>query len=522
GNREEFYGQVDFSMSGFGVVGEGPIDKGRGSWLASARRSYVDLLVEIADIDAVPTYSDFQVKVNYNLTPAHRFSLIGVGAADYVDYTFEQAYEDGNTNFGITDNWNAVAGLGWRWLWEGEGYSNTTVSFQGIQYKGDYRETLSGNIQAVQNSTERALQFRNVNTWQVSPMLTMEFGLDGKYRFDRFDNFYAADTNYSGEPIPALSVRKDQSTIQGGAFATCSYAVMPALTFSLGARMDCNDFTDRCSLSPGGSVSWEPVEGTVISGAAGVYRQTLSTELLSRDADYAYLEDPSAFHAVVGLRQLLTDNTRLVVEAYMKRYENFPYDPSQPGYFVLDGLSSEQDLYAFENLVSGAEARATGIEVTLQKRLVSGFYGMLAGSYSVSEYRSPGEEWRKRIFDNRWICTVEGGYKLDRNWEFSFRWLFAGGRPYTPLDLAACEESNRTILDETRINAGRYPAYHSLNLRVDRRFHFSGSSLVCYASVWNAYNRRNVTATYWNRIDRKEDYIHQWGMMPILGVEFEF
>ena len=522
GNREEFDGQIDFSMSGFGAVGEGPLFEGRGSWLASARRSYVDLLVDIADIDAVPTYSDFQAKVDYEVTPGHKLSFLSVGAWDYVDYNYEQAHEDGNTNYGVTDNQNIVAGLGWRWLWEGEGYSNTTLSFQGIRYRGDYWKTLSRDIQVVQDSHERALQFRNVNTWQVSPVLAMEFGLDGKYRFDRFDNFYAADTNYSGEPIPALSVMQDLNTIQGGVFNTFSYSLIPALTLSGGARLDYNDFTGRAYVSPRGAISWEASEGTVISASAGVYRQTLSTELLSRDAAFSNLEDPIAYHAVVGLKQLLTDDTRLVVEAYMKRYENFPYDPSQPGYFVLDGPSSEQDLYSFENLVSGAQARATGVEVTLQKRLVSGLYGMLAGSYSVSEYRSPGEEWRSRIFDNRWIFTVEGGYRLDRNWEFSCRWLFAGGRPYTPLDLAASEEFNRTILDETRIHAERYPDYHSLNIRVDRRFNFSGSSLVCYASIWNTYNRRNVTATYWNQIERKEDYIYQWGMMPIIGVEFEF
>ncbi len=172
--------------------------------------------------------------------------------------------------------------------------------------------------------------------------------------------------------------------------------------------------------------------------------------------------------------------------------------------------------------IAKVDDQYNGLAVRGGNPLENGFYGLLAGSYSVSEYRSPGEEWRNWIFDNRWICTLEGGYRLDRNWEFSCRWMFAGGRPYTPLDLAACEEFNRTILDETRINAERYPAYHSLNIRVDRRFYFSGSSLICYASVWNVYNRRNVTATYWNQIDRKEDYIHQWRMMPILGLEFEF
>ena len=522
GNREEFDGQLDFSMSGFGSVLEGPLDYGRGSWLVCARRSFIDLLIEIADIDAVPIYSDFQAKVEYDLSPSHRLSLLSVGALDYVDYTYEQAYEDGNTNYGITDNWNLVTGLGWKWLWEGEGFSNTTISFQGVNFKGDYRETLSGNVQAMQNTTEGALQIRNENTWQASPRLLLEFGFDGKYRFDRFDNFYAADTNYSGESIRALSVQRDLNTLTGGVFLSGSWSIIPEFTLSCGTRLDHNDLTGRTSLSPRGSVSWEPSDGTVLSAAAGIYRQTLSTELLSRDADFTNLKDPVSYHAVVAWRQLLADDTRLVVEGYLKKYSNFPYDPSQPGYFVQDGLSSEQDLYAYETLVSGAEARAAGVEITLQKRLVSGLYGLLAGSYSVSEYRSPGEEWRSRIFDNRWTATVEGGYRLDRNWEFSARWLSAGGRPYTPLDLAASEEYNRTILDDTRINDERYPAYHSLNLRVDRRFHFSGSSIVCYASVWNVYNRRNVTATYWNRIEHKEDYIHQWAMMPILGVEFEF
>ena len=35
----------------------------------------------------------------------------------------------------------------------------------------------------------------------------------------------------------------------------------------------------------------------------------------------------------------------------------------------------------------------------------------------------------------------------------------------------------------------RYPDYHSLNVRFDRRFHFGASNVVLYISAWNAYNR---------------------------------
>ena len=111
---------------------------------------------------------------------------------------------------------------------------------------------------------------------------------------------------------------------------------------------------------------------------------------------------------------------------------------------------------------------------------------------------------------------------FDNGWELSCRWLLAGGRPFTPLDLDASEEMNRTVLDSTRINAVRHPLYSSLNVRADRRFSFSESSLVVYLSVWNLLNRRNVTATYWNRIENREDSLYQWALMPVFGLEYEF
>jgi len=78
------------------------------------------------------------------------------------------------------------------------------------------------------------------------------------------------------------------------------------------------------------------------------------------------------------------------------------------------------------------------------------------------------------------------------------------------------------VLDRTRVNEARYPHYHSLNLRADRRFHFGGSNLIVYLSIWNAYNRKNVSMYYWNEIEDKQDVIYQWSMLPVMGFEYEF
>ena len=167
-------------------------------------------------------------------------------------------------------------------------------------------------------------------------------------------------------------------------------------------------------------------------------------------------------------------------------------------------------------------AYSTGLEVTLQKKLVSGLYGLVSGSYSRSRYCGLDGSWRDRIVDNRVLFSVEGGYKPSNEWEYSLRWVFAGGRPYTPLDTLASRMRNRSVRDADRVNGERFDDYHSLNLRFDRRFNFSGSNMIVYLSIWNAYNRKNVADYYWNQIDRKEDVIYQWSTLPVLGMEYEF
>ena len=520
GNREEFDGQLDMSMSGFGTVLEGPLGP-KGSWLFCARRSYIDLLVNIADIDALPVYSDLHCKMVYDVDPSNRFSVSFLEADDNVDYTRNQAWEDGNDNYGVTSNWNVTAGVGWRCIWPGDGFSNTVLSWNGIKYEGSYFQTLTENVQVLQNSTERVLVLRNTNTWQAGSMAELEFGIEGSWTANEFDNFYAADTNYSGEPIPELAVQSNIEKLSGALFLSSGLVPSTNLTVNTGVRIDFPGSTYPVA-SPRGSVELKLSPVTWVSAAAGIYRQELPGEILARDHSFENLKIPFTVHYIMGMKHLLSPETRVQFELYIKTGSEFPYDPDQPGYFILDGVSGEQDLYSFQELVSGGETRAFGAELTIQKQLINGLYGIAAGSLYSSGYRNPGEPWRRRLYDSRWTATLEGGYRFDSGWDVSGRWLFAGGRPYTPLDLEASQELNLTVLDCSRINGETYPCYSSLNLRIDRRFNFQRSSLSCYLSVWNVLNRRNVTATFWNRIENREDYIYQWATMPIFGLEYEF
>jgi hypothetical protein len=225
---------------------------------------------------------------------------------------------------------------------------------------------------------------------------------------------------------------------------------------------------------------------------------------------------------MLGFERLLTETTRLTVEAYDKRYSRFPLDPTQPSLFIIDELFYRYGFFFnHEKLVDDGKAYSRGIEVMIQKRLAEQFYGLASVSYFRSRYQGADGVWRSRVFDNRVLFSVEGGYKPNRKWEFSLRWIYAGGAPYTPFDIEKSQVLNRSVMNENRVNGARYPAYHSLNVRFDRRYNFNRTNLVFYFSVWNAYNRKNVAGYLWDEQKNKQTVSYQWGLLPIFGLEYE-
>ena len=242
-------------------------------------------------------------------------------------------------------------------------------------------------------------------------------------------------------------------------------------------------------------------------------------ELVEGDVNPRKMEP---YHYVMGINHLLSENTRLTLEVYDKEYRDFPLDPSQPPLFILDELFYDLGFFfSHDNLVDTGKAYTRGVELVIQKKLARDFYGLVSGSYFRSRYRDYNGFWRDRVFDNRYIFSVEGGYKPNNKWEYSVRWVFAGGPPYTPFDIQASESAIKGIFDRNRINKVRKPDYHSLNIRFDRRFNFSGSNLIFYMDFWNVYNRKNIESYYWNEAENKRDVSHQWSFIPIIGLEWE-
>ncbi|HLT24769.1 MAG TPA: TonB-dependent receptor, partial [Ignavibacteria bacterium] len=87
GNRSKFLGDINLSATGFGAVFEGPIgNEKKGSWLVSARRSYLDLIFNAAGFGFVPEYSSIQGKFVYEFGDKNTLTINALGNLDKVKF----------------------------------------------------------------------------------------------------------------------------------------------------------------------------------------------------------------------------------------------------------------------------------------------------------------------------------------------------------------------------------------------------------------------------------------------------
>ncbi|MCX6165521.1 MAG: hypothetical protein NTU73_11795 [Ignavibacteriae bacterium] len=87
GNRSKFMSTLNLSATGFGGIFEGPIGSNKkGSWLLSARRSYLDLVFNAAGFGFIPEYNSTQLKGVYDLDEHNILTVNFIGNLDKVRF----------------------------------------------------------------------------------------------------------------------------------------------------------------------------------------------------------------------------------------------------------------------------------------------------------------------------------------------------------------------------------------------------------------------------------------------------
>jgi hypothetical protein len=506
GNRERFHGRVNLSLIGFGAQAEGPFAKGKGTYMFSGYRSYLDIVSGMLDSDNPSDYYDVQGKITYDIDDTDRLSFLSIyGHSETIEDPANETFNYDAEKFNIF-----TAGLTWRHLWGGNGFSDTSLSYSYMNGRDDTWRISDNESLFFFSYKNSWVTFRNVNQFQLGSAHKFKFG--GEIQHVKFDihNFDDEDSVY----LEGTS---------GTAFMT--YVVYPFYNFSIsaGLRLDYVPLSERFHLSPRLSFSWVLTKRLSLQGAFGMFYQQMPLFLLKQHPDNIPLKDMQSRHFVLGIKYLLLSDTQITLEAYDKLYQHFPMSPIAPYYFVIDDVNGDDSMFGnWGRLVDEGRARARGIEFTIQKKLARKLYGLISLTYFKTRYRDLMGGWHNRLQSNRYIICLSGGFRPNKNWDFNIRWTWMGGRAFTPVDEEKSTEYGFPWIWIDDINSAYLTDYKNLSLRAERRFFFNKTNLVAYIGVWNLFDHANELYRFWDPVGNQYLSEYMWGAIPYIGFEFHF
>jgi hypothetical protein len=430
--NRSFASNTGFNMAGFGTVMEGGINEGRGSWIVSARKSFLEALDDVVGLSsigltAIPRYWDTQGKVVYDLSHSQQLIFSGI----YGDDKIGEAGKPTKKNLSMAGRADSSAigsfdfaskqyalGLSLKSLWGTKGYSVLTLSGIGNQYRVN---TSDDYIIRSYDNTGEVINYRVMNSRETFRMEATEVLTGVKYEFFyqphtaheisagvnylttwKFDDFstWVPDTmrydfNHDGRfesgpvtfPVGEVTHRYgfgDQS--KWYAYASDKIRLIPSLTLTLGERYDHFSFSEKGNFSPRVSLSYELIPMlTRINLAYGEYYQTQSLPLYADNRNIGYnqhLENSHSRHFVAGIEHILDEGLKVSVEAYYKNYDKLPVDEEFIYY-------STDNTFRSDKILNVGKRKSYGIEFFLQQKQVKDYYGTVSYTYSKTVERDP-------------------------------------------------------------------------------------------------------------------------------------
>ncbi len=588
GNRDKFETKLDMNMAGLGIICEGPFSMGEGSYLVSLRQSYLKYVIKNTGLTAIPEYWNGQVKVVKDLNARNKIVVNAIGGQDYIKLEDEDTPQNRGADNVISDGYQYTTGITWKSLFSEKGYSLISLGHTKTNWNYDVYSLIDGikDSYALKDDTESDTFFKNDLIYRFSPELIVSTGMNIKYghydhnsvieesRINHYfyndpilDDFTIIDEEVyyqwldehpDTEPdictycpptiLPQYMQNRTGHLWKSAAYFQVNYNILKKLSLHAGFRYDSVPYNRTSVVNPRVGLSWHLTNLTQINLAGGRYIQTPSYALLLWDKNEERLKNPRDEQIILGLDHLFAEDTKGSLEIYYKSYFDKPVEKSQiTGDFISEGY------------VSQGNGRAYGLEVFLQKKFADRWYGTFSYSYSVAQGVDPRVTNKKKYYDwnydYRNVLTMIGGYKFkfienvwyqkirERAWftftnwlpffpadevEASFRYRYAGGRPYTAeiydyhiREWVTIPDPAYTNSEMIEWNTLRFDYYSRFDIMILRRFNFHSVSVTTFFDLQNVFNRDNP----WDYVrydNGKKEIALQYKQMPVGGVIIEF
>lgn len=559
GNKNDFHMSGGIGLISSRLLAEGPINKGKGSFLIAGRGSYAHLFLKLADNKNSAYFYDINGKFSYKLNEKNSLFLSGYYGFDLFDLggSFENTY--GNT----------TANLRWNHLLNNDLFSNLSLiysnyfygldinsiglqwdsSIQNINIKYDFKHYLSDKFKLGYGVNA---QYYNFNPGKVTPSSESssinERQLDKKYAFE-----------------PALYLDIEQKISNN---LTLNYGLRYSMFYRLGAQtlsvyannqaVVWNDlFKIYEKADPIGTRAYSTNE--VIASFNNLEPRFSMSYALSdnqslkfsynRMAQYLHLisntQSPTPLDvwapsdhflkpqtldqwAVGFFKNFKDDQYSLEVEAFYKKIEN------RVDY--IDGADLIAN-NAIEQVVLNGRARAYGMEILVKKN-EGKLTGWLAYTLSRTEQQTPGRtsqelginngKWYRTGWDKTHNLSITVLYELNKKWKFGSVFTFQTGQPVT-FPNGQYQYQGINVPSFSQRNENNLPAYHHLDVSAtytpkQKRNKEWRSEWVF--SIYNVYSRANAASITFRQnaeTGRNEALrLSIFGIVPGITYNFKF
>jgi hypothetical protein len=536
GRADRVGGKATISATQFGANVEGPISDD-GNFLFSARESYLDLIFKALDQPFVPVYTDLNLIAEYTPAEKSRLTLLALLAFDRVSRN-QSSEENRVKNADVLDNTQtqAITGLVYRHFLK-DGFVDASLNVNQNRFRLSQEDpSQSEYFNSRADETEFVLKVDS--HLNASPSNGLHFGVSSRTIMNN-NNTVFADTVYdrSGRRIAVsdLGIPEviDQSltTQQFGAYAELDQTLWSRASLRVGLRADHYGFIDRSFYAaPRLSINLRANSRLSFKTGLGRYFQSPSYVWTVNDFN-RNLTAMRNDMAIVGLDWLVRSDLNASIEFYHKRYSDLPTGAAagDTDYLVLTntgvGYGGREDdfrSFGYFDLVSEGTGRAFGFELLLQKKYSdTPLYGQVSFGFGKSEVTAGNGLTYPGQFDQRFILNIAGGYKFNSKWEISGKFRFFTGAPFTPVYRPSENGGTTQNLPQEYLSSRLDPA-HILDLRVDRRFNFSGWTMILFLDIQNLYNNKYQVRPEYDFWDDRVEDTNPIGLLPSIGLSAEF
>jgi len=505
----------------------------RGDWLISARRGNLDIIADAVNPElGSPLYEDALLHVGWNL-----------GNSTYVSANLLFSYDKITL---ATSDKEEIAGATYRngvaWLkaetdWTDRLSSTTLLSATEVRNKrfgeANKPDVMNGSVDDRRDFEATALS----QHWQLDVNESWAFrggfdlkALEAEYLYaSTLEILPPFDTILDNQALTVRSISALPEGNQYAAYVEARWRPVDRLVMDAGLRWDQQTYTtadDDTQVSPRVNLLYRLGQSSELRLGFGQFYQAQEiNELQVGDGLDQYFGAQRARHLVASLSHTLDAGVDVRLEWYQKKYHSLiPRFEN-----VFDPLVLIPELQIDRVRVDARTAIARGAEL-----MVSGERRDLLWwvSYTWSEIE---DNLAEGTVPRSWHQehALKAGLNWDwKQWSFSAAGVLHSGWPKTLLfseTVTNPDGSTDLLLSTSQRNRRQHAQFHSLDMRVSRRYALPRGELTAFLEITNLYNHQNPCCTEYSLaedaagspvLESKDGY---WlPLVPSLGVLWSF